>query len=164
MEEEVFDQGDGIETAAFDRVEEREIDFQRPRAEFLAIAEDDFAKDDRMAQDLFGVIVGGRHSVDFQEGEQTGMIPVGIQKSPAKVFCLRMAESVFADAMKSAVKRGDAGFGLGEGKLSGIAEAADFTSMGQERFDLFTKKEVRGMLLRLRQCRDEIGDFPGLAQ
>ena len=34
MEEEIFDQRDGIEAAAFDGIEDREIDFQGSRAEF----------------------------------------------------------------------------------------------------------------------------------
>ena len=37
LEEEVFDQRDGIEASALDGIEDREIDFQGSRAEFGAV-------------------------------------------------------------------------------------------------------------------------------
>ena len=67
-----------------------------------------------MAQDLFGVIVGGWHSVDFQEGEQAVIIPAGVQKPLSKVLSIWMVEGAGADALKTAVESWDTVFGIGE--------------------------------------------------
>ena len=80
-----------------------------------AIAEDDFAQDNRMTQGLLGVVVGGRHSVDSKEGKETVVIALGVEQALAQSFGFFFRDGFFANEMKAALEVRDLRFGIGEG-------------------------------------------------
>ena len=70
-----------------------------------AVAEDEFAENDRIAQGLFRIVVGRRHAVDAQKSKEPVVIAFGVNNEPlAQVFGLRMVARRFADGFKRGVK------------------------------------------------------------
>ena len=124
-----FEEGDEVAIAAFGGMDEREVDSHRAGALVGAVAEDELSKDDRVAQGLFRVVIGRWHPVDIQESKEPIVVALWIQQSLAQIFGLRVMARFFADAGKGSIKPGAFGFCLGEGKLAGVPEAADFTGV-----------------------------------
>ena len=144
-----MDERNRVQLLTLDRIKDGEINSQGESSLFGTIAENDFAKDGRMTKGLFGMIVGGRHSRDFQEGKEAVKIPFRIEKSLAKILCFRVMKSFFTEMEKAIAKRRDPRFGLSKGNVSQVAKATDFTGVFEESFDLSAKPKIMRKLLGL---------------
>jgi len=94
-----------------------------------AAAEAEFSENDRMAQDLFGIVVSRRHAVDVKESEEALVFAFRVQKPLAQVFRFRVMARGFADEVKGVVKSRGFGLRLGKGKLAEVSEAGNFTGL-----------------------------------
>ena len=102
-----FDERDDLAIAALGGMNEGEVDGQGEGSLLGAVAEDEFAEDDRVTEGLFRVIIGRRHPVDIEESKEPEVIAFWVQKSLAEVFSIRVMAWGFADAVKGSVKGGD---------------------------------------------------------
>ena len=116
---------------------------------------------DRVAQRLLGEVVGGRHAVDAQEGEELVVVAAWIEHALAQVFSLRVRKGGFVDSVQLLVERWDVGSGLGEGDLAFVPETAQLAGVGEELAQALAKSAGRGALALPRQSVDEQLDFPG---
>ena len=121
MKQEGLKDGNGIEFLAQGGVNDREVDGQGMRAVLRAVSKNDFAKNHRHAQGLFGMVIGGRHVMDIKEGEQAVIVAFGIKESLSERFGLRVGNGLFADRLKFFAQPRDAGLGGAEGHLAGVA-------------------------------------------
>lgn len=163
LEEELVEERDGVEIFAVGGMEEGEVDAEGVGAEGGAVAENDFAEDDWVAEGSFRVVIGGGHAVEAQEGEEAVVIALGIEQALTEVFRLWIGDGEAADAVKPTVQGRDLGLGIGKGDLARIAKAADCRGLGKEVLNVLAESLGVGVLLRRREQGDELGDFLGLA-
>ncbi len=90
IEEQGLEKRNRVELFGSGGREHREIYGQGVSAEVGAIAEDDFAEDDGMAQAAFRNIVGRRHAMDAQERKEAVGVALGIEQTLAEVLRLRV--------------------------------------------------------------------------
>jgi hypothetical protein len=99
-----FQQCDEIAIPAFSGMEEGEVDSQSVSALVRAVAEDELAKNDRVAQGLFRIVIGRWHPVDGKESKEPVVIAVWIQQPLAQIFGFRVMARRFADAGERSIK------------------------------------------------------------
>lgn len=150
VEEKGFQEGDGIEFLAFGGVEDGEIDGEGVSALGGAVAKDDFAEDDGQAEGLFGMVVGGRHAVDVEEGEETVVVAFGIEEPDAEGLGIGVRNGVGAKGMELVVEPGDPGLGDEDGKVSGVPLTAQSTSLREEATKGIAERDGGGVVLRCR--------------
>jgi len=156
-----FQEGDEISLEALGGMDEGEIDGQGVGAAIGTVAEDELAEDHWVAQRLFGIVISRRHVVDVEESKEPVPVAFWIEEALAQVFDFWMLARCFTDALQGGLERWAFGLCLGEGKLAGVAEAADFTSFGKEGGCAVTKTPVGGMLQGFGQESDGLIDFVG---
>jgi len=124
--------GDGIDIFAVSRVNDGKVNRQGGGTQIGAIAEDDFAQDNRMTQGLLGVVVGGRHSVDSKEGKETVVIALGVEQALAQSFGFFFRDGFFANEMKAALEVRDLRFGIGEGNGLRVSKTPQAAGIAKE--------------------------------
>jgi len=92
-----------------------------------------------MAQGLFGVVVGGRHSVDPKEGKETVVIAFGIYQALAEGFRFLVGDLFFTNEIQSAVEGWDLGLGFGEGYGPRVSKFPQVTGIAKEFAQLGVK-------------------------
>ena len=110
-------------------MDEGEVDGQGVSAAIRAAAKAELSEDDRMAQDLFGIVVSRRHAVDVEESEDAVVFAFWVQEPLAEVFRFRVMARGFTDLVKGVVKSRDFGLRLSKGKLAEVSEAGNFTGL-----------------------------------
>lgn len=83
------------------------IDAKRLSSLLRTIAETDFAKDDGKSEALLSMVVGGGHSVDLQEGQDTSGIPLGVDQPLPQILGFGMKQGPATDGFEPALKRRD---------------------------------------------------------
>ena len=124
VEDQGLQNGDGGEVLELGCVKDGEIDGQCVSALDGAAAEDDLAKENRLAEGLLGMVVRWRHAVDREEREQAVVIALGIEEAQAQAFRIGVRDRGGADGLELLVEYGDARLGGEEGKASGVALTA----------------------------------------
>ena len=71
------------------------------------IAKTDFAKDDGQSEALFGMVIGGRHPVDLQEGKDTSGIPPAVDQALPQILGFGMKYGPAAEGFEPALERRD---------------------------------------------------------
>ena len=149
VEEQGFQDGDGVEMLTVGGVEDGEIDGESVSALFGTVPEDDFAEDDRLPERLLGMIVGWRHAVDIEEREQAVVIALGIEEAQSKTLGIRVREGFGAEDVQLVVEFWDARLGGAEGDQPCVALTTKITSAGDGRLGL--KREACSVFSRARK-------------
>jgi len=136
VEDQGLQNGDGVEVLELGGVKDGEIDRECVSALVGAAAEDDLAKDDRLAEGLLGMVVRGRHAVDFEEGEEAVVITLRIEEAQAQAFRVGVRDRGGAEGMEFVVEFRDARFGGEEADPPRVALTAKLTETGEETAEL----------------------------
>ena len=150
VKEEGLQDGDGIEFLAFGGVKDGEIDGEGMSALGGSVAEDDLAEDDGQAEGLFGMVVGGRHAVDFEEGEEAVIVAIGIEEPEAEGLGIGVRDGVGTKGMELVVELGDAVLGGEDGKGSGVPLTAQIAGLREESTKVIAEHDRGGVVLRCR--------------
>ena len=95
--------------------DKREIGAEGLRAEHGTVAETDLAEDDRQSEALLGMVVGGLHAVDIEEGEDSICIAFGVDDSLSEIFAMGIVQARPANGIEFALQLRLAIPGPGEG-------------------------------------------------
>ena len=74
------------------------------RAERGTVAETDFAEDDGESEALLGLVVGGLHAVDVEEGEDSMGVAFRVGEPLPEVFGMGMVQGRAADGIEFTLK------------------------------------------------------------
>jgi hypothetical protein len=91
------------------------------------------------------------------------MVALRIEQALPQVFGFRVLAGRFADAAERGVKRRAFGLRVDKGKPAGVSETSDFTGFREKGANLIAKAEVVGILERIWQKADGLGNFLGFA-
>ena len=114
VKQESLKESERVTILAFGGDDERKVGAESLCAESGAITEADFAEDNRESETLLGMIVGGFHAVDVEEGEDAVSIALWINESLPEVFSIGIVQVRAADGIECALKFRFARLGFGE--------------------------------------------------
>lgn len=126
---------------AFSSIDDREIDGCGLGSGIGAVAEYDFAKDYRVAQRLFGMIVGWGHPIYAQKGEEAVVLALGVEQALAKVFGFWMCQGFAANAVELSIERSDLRFGVSEAHFAFVPVPAQIAGLRKEFAQLELKSK-----------------------
>lgn len=132
MEKESLEETEGIALLTLSGGEEREVGAEGLGAERGAITETEFAEDNGAAKTLLGLVVGGGHAVDIEEGEETEGIALRIKESLPEVFDAGMSERGAADSPQLTLERRFAALGFGESDTVMVPRLTETATGGKE--------------------------------
>lgn len=132
MQEECLKEGQGVAPLSLGGGQQREIGAEGGCAQSGAISEADFAEDDRESEALLGVIIGGFHAVDVEEGKEAQGVALGIDESLPEVFGVRMNQGCATKRAEAVLERGFALSRGGEGNQAAVPGMAQLAAVGEE--------------------------------
>ena len=163
VEEQGFENGNRIELLALDGVKNRKIYGERVRIVVGSAAKNIFTKQDRLSECLLGMVVGGRHAVDFEESEEPIKIAFGVEYSQAEFLSIGIRQWVCADGVKTFVETGYASKGGAKRDQTGVALAAQFAGVGEKVTDVLAKRDRNKVALGVGVECNQFGNLSCLA-
>lgn len=145
VKDEGVENGDGIEVLALGGMEDGEIDGECVSPLRGTAAKDDFPEDDRLAECLFGMVVGWGHAVDVEEGEQAEVVAFGVEEAQAETFGFGVRDGVGAKGAQLVVEFGDMSLGGPEGDFAYVTLTSKITRLRKEPAEVVAKGDGDGV-------------------
>lgn len=158
-----MEEREGVALLAFGGRDERKVRAEGFGARIGTVPEADFAEDDREPETLFGMVVGGRHTVDIEESEDSVGVALGIDESLAEILGVGIIKRLSAEGGEAAFDAGFLAACGGEGKVTPVSPPRNLTAIVKEVPELLAEIERGRIAVLAGQQANFLDDFLGLA-